>query len=350
MRSAAKHLSQSLWPAADRALYEKAFTPGDIFDDARGAGADWAEGTRRSILSAWGRWLGFLAERHRSSLDLPAADRITPERVRAYVEHLGAELSPGSVAVLVAHLYDGARVTAPDYDWRWLRGLKRRLQAHAHPEDRFERLIPACRTLDLGIRLMREAELAPADHKLRELQYRDGLIIALLSLWPIRRRSLAALTVDRHVTVGPDRLEFRLFPEDTKSKRMEIWTVPKVLCPYFRRYLAHIRPVLGGGWLESALWLGQRGGALRSGAIYDLVCRRISKEFGKAMSLHDFRRAAATFLAMEVPEKVGLIPGILQHAGPSTAERHYNLARGMSASRRHSEAMSTLKARLRPQT
>jgi len=36
--------------------------------------------------------------------------------------------------------------------------------------------------------------------------------------------------------------------------------------------------------------------------------------------------AAATFLAMDAPEKVGLIPGILQHASPEVSEQHYNLA------------------------
>ncbi len=53
------------------------------------------------------------------------------------------------------------------------------------------------------------------------------------------------------------------------------------------------------------------------------------------MGLHDFRRAAATFLAMEAPEKVGLTPGILQHASPEIGDRYYNLARSIKASRRH---------------
>ena len=54
------------------------------------------------------------------------------------------------------------------------------------------------------------------------------------------------------------------------------------------------------------------------------------------MALHDFRRAAATFLAMDAPEKIGLIPGVLQHASPEIGQRIYNLARGAEASRRHS--------------
>ena len=30
-------------------------------------------------------------------------------------------------------------------------------------------------------------------------KFRDGLVLALLSLWPIRRRSIAALTLSHHV-------------------------------------------------------------------------------------------------------------------------------------------------------
>ena len=52
------------------------------------------------------------------------------------------------------------------------------------------------------------------------------------------------------------------------------------------------------------------------------------------MGLHDFRRAAATFIAMDAPDKIGLIPGVLQHASPDVSEQHYNLARSVEASRR----------------
>jgi hypothetical protein len=55
---------------------------------------------------------------------------------------------------------------------------------------------------------------------------------------------------------------------------------------------------------------------------------------GKAMGLHDFRRAAATFLAMDAPEKIGLIPGLLQHDSPEVNERHNNLARSVQAGKR----------------
>ena len=77
-----------------------------------------------------------------------------------------------------------------------------------------------------------------------------------------------------------------------------------------------------------------RGRPLSAGGIYDIVRARTFKKFGKAMGLHDFRRAAATYLAMDAPDMVGLIPGMLQHASDKIAER-YNLAPSVQASRRH---------------
>jgi hypothetical protein len=74
--------------------------------------------------------------------------------------------------------------------------------------------------------------------------YRDGLILALLSCWPIRRRSISALTISRHVEFIDGGLCILLHPADTKSKRSESFKVPDQLVPYFLRYLKELRPRL----------------------------------------------------------------------------------------------------------
>ena len=62
------------------------------------------------------------------------------------------------------------------------------------------------------------------------------------------------------------------------------------------------------------------------------------------MGLHDFRRAAATFIATDAPDKVGLIPGVLQHASPEVSEQHYNLAKSVEASRRFAAHLEKTRA------
>jgi hypothetical protein len=50
---------------------------------------------------------------------------------------------------------------------------------------------------------------------------------------------------------------------------------------------------------------------------------------------------------MEFPEKIGLIPGVLQHASPEVNEGHYNLARSAKAGRRFAAHLAKQRERLR---
>jgi integrase/recombinase XerD len=344
-----KHLPLEDWPAADREAFGIAYEPGDIFDDSRGPGAHHSEGWRRMILTTYRRWLVFLTAHHPADLlKAPVEDRITPQRIRDFIDHIEAEVRPTTVAMAIAHLHCFARLVAPTSDWRWLGSVKARLAARAKPEDRFDRLVPGWHTLDLGMEMMDEAAGLPLSRKQRDLHYRDGLLIALVSVWLIRRRSIAALTVTRHLEFDAAGMNILLFPEDTKAKRAESFRVPEELLPYLLRYLKEIRPRLLGRRQHDGLWASCKGCPLSGCRIYDIVRAHITAKFGKAMGLHDFRRAAATFIATDAPELIGLTPGVLQHASPDVAEQHYNLARSVEASRRFAAHVARIRVRLRP--
>ncbi len=344
-----KHLPLKDWPAADMAAFAKAYEPGDIFDETNGPGAHHSEGWRRMVRTSYRRWLGFLSEYYPADLLRDPAERITPERVRAFVEQLSGEVRPTTAAIEIANLYAAARLVAPEGDWGWLAAVKSRLAARAKPENQLDRLVPAWQTLDLGIKLMEEARRLPSTSgKERDRQYRDGLILVLLSLWTIRRRSLAALTVTRHLEFDQAGVNLLLFPKDTKSKREESFRVPDPILPYLMHYLKVVRPRLLGRKAHDGLWASCKGCPLTGGGIYDIVRASTKSEFGKAMGLHDFRRAAATFLATEAPDKVGLIQGMLQHTSFEMGEAHYNLAQSVEASRRVGAHLAKLRAGLKP--
>jgi integrase/recombinase XerD len=244
-----KHLPLDQWPEADHEAFRTAYEVGDVFDETAGPGAHLSDATRRMIEFGYRRWLGFLKANNPDDLSLPPVERITPQRVRAFIEYLGANIKLSSVAFAVHHLYAAGRLIAPTADWRWLRSVKSRLACRARPEDRFDRLVHPLQTLNLGIELMDAAlALQSSAHKYREAQYRDGLLLALLSLWPIRRRSIAALTVSRHLEFNDAAMNILLHPSDTKSGRDESFRVPEQLLPYFMRYLKEIRPV--SGWCQ----------------------------------------------------------------------------------------------------
>ena len=124
--------------------------------------------------------------------------------------------------------------------------------------------------------------------------------------------------------------------------------MPEPLLPYLLRYLQEIRPVLVGESKHDGFWASYHGRPLSGGRLYGIVRARTIAKFGKAMSLHDFRRAAATFLAMDAPEKIGLIPGVLQHVKSEVGEQHYNLARSMQAGRRFAAHLAEARDRFRP--
>src|SRR5262245_53136073 len=269
-----KHLPLAQWPAGDHAAFEIAYAPGDIFDASNGPGAHLAEGTRRMIRTDYGRWLAFLQKADPSAFRVAPAGRISPERVQAFIERLALEVRPTSLAFTIGNLLCAARLFAPDGDWGWLGSIRRRLHARARPKDRFARLVPGWQTLDLGIRLMDEALNQPdTRRRTREIQYRDGLILALLSCWPIRRRSISALTVSRHVEFIDGGLYILLHAADTKSKRSESFRVPDQLVPYFHRYLKELRPPLLRFQKHDGLWISYRGRSLIQGRIYDIVRR-----------------------------------------------------------------------------
>jgi integrase/recombinase XerD len=344
-----KHLPINEWPEADREAFRAAYEPGDVFDETAGPGAHLAEGTRTWIRFTYRRWLGFLKENYPDDFSMPPAKRITSGRVRAFIEHLSAEMRPTSVAITVCRLYTAARLIAPTAEWAWLRSVKSRLESLARPQDRFDRLVPPVHTLDFGIELMDVAlTLPPSDgHKQREIQYRDGLLLALRTIWPIRRRGLAALTVSRHLEFDDAGVNILLYPSDAKEKRAESVRVPEQLLPYLMRYLKEIRPVLLGRSCHDGFWASYQGRPLDAGRLYDIVRARVLAKFGKDMCLHDFRRAAATFLAMDAPEMIGLIPGVLQHASPDVGDQHYNLSRSMQAGRRFAAHLANARKRLR---
>jgi integrase/recombinase XerD len=344
-----KHLPVNEWPEADRAAFRAAYEPGDLFDETAGPGSHLAEATRRWIEFTYRRWLAFLKANHPDDLSMAPAERITPERVRAFIDHLSAEIGPSSVAAACDRLYFAARLIAPTTDWAWLKSIKARLASRALAQDRFNRLVPPSQTLKFGIELMDTAHTLPVDgHKQREIQYRDGLLLAFLSLWPIRRRSLAALTVSRHLEFDDAGVNILLHPTDTKSRRAESFRVAEQLLPYFVRYLKEVRPILLGHSEHDGFWASFHGGPLGGDRLYGIVRARMIAKFGKDMCVHDFRRAAASFLAMDAPEKIGLIPGVLQHVSPDVSDRHYNLARSMQAGRRFAAHLANVRNRLRP--
>ena len=75
----------------------------------------------------------------------------------------------------------------------------------------------------------------------RAIKYRDGLIISVLAVIPLRRGTLAALQIGRHLTKVADHWQLDIPGEDTKTRRPLDYSIPKELSPRIDLYLDRFR-------------------------------------------------------------------------------------------------------------
>ena len=332
-----KVLRLTRWPEADRADWAAAFETGDIFD-GRGPAAHWAAGSRRSVASGYGRWIGYLAAMEPGALSLPPAERITRARLRCYLDHLTAEITPAGVFNYTKHLYDAIRVMAPKRDWRWFKAIAWRLDGRAPRRNKRSRMVPPGQLIRLGIGLMEQAQ--PQIEGLNAaIAYRDGLIIALLACRPIRRRNLAALSIGRQLVRSGNLWHIIFRADETKNHQPYEATIPAFLQPFLEHYLGDIRPLFPRAEAHEGLWASAKGGPLSGAALYDLVCKRTRVAFGKPINLHLFRDIAATEIAYKDPAKIGIARDLLGHSDLRAIDKHYIQASQIQAGRAYHQAL-----------
>jgi integrase len=349
------------WPARDRVLWNKGVEPGGLFETG-GAGASWSDGSRFKTARGYQAWLSWLAAQERLDPDMEPADRVTPERVVAFISHLQSELAPYTVLCRIQELYDALRVIAPATYWDWLAELYRRLRKQVRPvRDKLTRLKPIGELAALGERLMDEAETAAEwSARRRAVDYRDGLVIALLAYRPIRLKNLAMMRLGRHLVKAGTCWRIVFAADDTKSHVPYEALLPSALAPRLERYLAVHRPVLmrgeqADGKTDAPLihpeldgvWVSEVGSHLEYGALAQRIFVQTREAFGRGIGPHMFRDAAATSIAVDNPKHVGDASLVLGHAGHRMTEKHHNHARSLEASRRHAAALSRLREKLK---
>jgi integrase/recombinase XerD len=346
------------WPALDRSLWARGVEPRGLFERG-GRGADWSEHSRRKTAGGYGFFLCWLQAQSAWNPEAGPTDRVTRDRVVAYVAELRRDCAPYTVLCRVQELYDAVRVMAPEADWGWLVQIYRALRAQVRPSrDKLSRLKPIDELASLGERLMEEAEAAPDwSARRRAVGYRDGLMIAVLAYRPVRLKNFARMRLGHHLTKIGGRWQILLAAEETKSHVPYEGVFPSALEPGLKRYLEVHRTVLMRGERTEAdappvspeldaVWVSQVGTQLEEGAVARRIVKHTKAAFGRSVPPHWFRDAAATSIAIDNPRHIGDASLVLGHAGLSTTERHYNNARSLEASRRHAATLAGLRETL----
>jgi integrase/recombinase XerD len=342
------------WPEEDRKRWVTANTSGaDPFDDC-GSAAHLAEPSRRALQGSYGRFLGFLSIKHPCLLVRPPGERIDRKLITNYVAWRRRSCGDSAIAIDLHHLRLAAGFICPGSDLTWLLAIIKRIAAQAPRKPPRHHLITSERLYTLGMELMDHA-VASADgcesrSKPHAFEYRDGLIIALLAVIPLRRRTLAALRVGKHLVKSGKILSLDIPAQDTKTRRSLEYPISAELSGRIDRYLVKFRCRIPGANAHDGLWASERGRPMDHGTIYDTVRRRTREAFGFPVNLHRFRHAAATFWSNQDPANVRGAKDLLGQASFGPTEKHYimtqtrvagrALARAIKARTSHKQAES----------
>jgi len=295
-------------------------------------------------MRSYGRWLGFLLNRGCLNPNVALADRCNEDLVRSYIARLRSQCLDTTATMYIDGLLKALAVMAPNHDWSWLRRaaayLRRnmRRRRHKHLKIRSSREL-----FDFGLRLIEEADATSTLAWKRAVQYRDGLLIALLAARPLRLKNLAALEIDRHLVRTGDHFRLLLSPDETKTRIYVDLPIDGMLADRLEHYLEEYRPILLNANQCQSVWITYDGRAMRPGAIYKAIVTRTHKAFGVAINPHIFRDCAATSLAIDDPAHVRVATTLLGHASLSSTNANYNQATTITAARKHIQTIMALR-------
>ena len=351
-----RHLPVEHWPPQDIVAFEAAFAKVDDPFDPQGAGAHLGESTVFALRHAYRRWLGHLMLLDPEALALPPAQRVTPDRVRSLVVALRRSNTENSVATIMDKICTAIRYMAPDQDWNWFRTMSKALLRVARPQPKPVVPFNSARLQDVGLKLMEEADQAakpfiatgkPIPTRVA-IRHRDGLIIALLALLPLRRRNITMLELDSSLLHVGTVWHICLAGSDTKNGDDIEAVLPPDIGAALERHLAIYRPIFRNfrnTGATKALWLSRNGRPLSKVQLCAAFKKAVKAATGVDISLHDTRDIAATTIAIARPHDVSVASDLLGHRDRKTTERFYILARGTEASRVMSTTIANLRKR-----
>jgi integrase len=360
---------------ADQAAWQRAIAPRARLRKG-GAGGHLAAITQRDLARRYGYFVDHLIRKGLFDPDAGPAAQVTTDLVASFVEELSSRVGSVTTAGTVYKVRRAAELLDPIRDFGWLAEIEKDLALVMRPKSKDNRLVDPDRLVEAGLTLVAEATDNPALTLLqRARQVRDGLMIALLALCPIRLKNFAALELQASFRRIGTRWWIVLDRSDTKSGRPDERRAPRDLDAAIEAYLIVHRPILAatkeGSAIEALgsqdrladppnakarsndplanikgpLWLSSNSGERMS---YSAVERAITENtrltLGVAVSPHIFRSCAATAIYTNAGDNPNLASAVLQHIDRTVTEEHYNRASSAQAARQYAEILKRISA------
>ena len=322
----------------------------DWFDEP-GQAATWTKSSQFDAEYMYGYWLKYLSQNEPGALLESLPSRVTPTRVKSFILYSQTQVRPSTVAIYADHWLMALRVLAPKANWEALHRIVRHLKQKAAPKPKRHRLVEPARLYQLGLDLMGPIEKIKSDpNSINILDYRDGLMIALLAARPIRRRTFTLIQIGKHLHHDGRNYWLSFGSEDIKNKRPAEISLPEDFIPNLRYFLNDIRLRFPHADQHNGLWPSMQGRPLSEDRFYNVVCQRTMAVFGHSVNPHLFRDCAATALATHAPDAVLAGADLLGHADLRPMYTHYLHAQTQEAGRAYQHQLESLRQRLSPPT
>jgi len=327
-----RSLPKSQWPASDSLGWMQACRPSQRLKRG-GAASHLAPVSQTDIANRYGLFLDFLERHGRLDPAEGAMTLVTPDNVNGFITELQARVLSVTVWNSVYKLRCAAEMIAPDADFAWLTEIENDIALVMVPRSKVDRLVLTERLVEAGLILIREAETYGKTALARARGARNGLLVVLLALHPIRVKNFAALTIGDTFIAVNGRWWLHIPSNDTKSHRVDERQVPEFITDAINRYIETHRPILcGSDARHHALWVSSTTGRqLTTKNLGSLISKLTRETIGIDVSPHLFRTAGASTAAIYGSNHPHLASALLTHRDSRVTEEHYNRAMSLSA-------------------
>jgi integrase len=328
------------WPTADRLAWEAACKPSCRLKKG-GSASHLCRESQEDIATRYGLFLGFLRLDGMLDTNALAAGHVTPKNVDTYTADLAKRVSSVTAWNCIYKLRRAAQLIAPVEDFSWLIEIDNDLAFVMEPKSKLDRIVFAERLVEAGLTLIEEAKQSTHADFVRARGIRNGLMLALLTICPMRRKNFAALEIGQTFEQVRDTWWVTIPATKTKSRqRPEERPVAVWLNPYITLYLEEARPVLltGARQATNALWISTiTRGPMTKRKVGSLIAQITQETIGIAISPHFFRSIDATTAADARGDMPHLASALLGHTHQSITEEHYNRASSLNAGKVYAE-------------
>jgi integrase len=323
------------WPEADQLGLLDARRPAQRLKRG-GAASHLALVSQVDIANRYGLYLDYLQRIGRLDRAASAMTLVTADNVRGFIVELEARVRSVTVWNSIYKLRRAAQLIAPTVDFQWLTEIEKDIELVMTPRSKANRLVLTERLVEAGLTLVREAEMFGKTALARAVGARNGLLIVLLALHPVRVKNFAALSIaNTFIKVG-GRWWLHIPSANTKSHRMDERQIPEFVTDVVNNYIETHRPVLCRGREHPALWISSTTGRqLTTKNLGTLISKLTRETIGVDVSPHLFQAAGASTAAVYGGDRPHLASSLLNHRHVRVTEENYNRSNDISAGREY---------------